>query len=52
MTYAGDVNLPATLTLAIVPIAPGKEAAAPNITSQVDGDKTVWRLPMNGGALP
>jgi len=51
VTYVGNVKLPAMLTLAIVPIAPGVAAAAPEITSRIDGGKTVWNLPMDGGTL-
>ena len=51
VTYVGNVKLPAMRTLAIVPIAPGDGAAAPKITSRIDGDRTIWNLPMDGGTL-
>ena len=51
VTYVGNARLPAMLTFAIVPIAPGKDVAAPKITPQVGDDKTIWKLPMDGGTL-
>ena len=52
VTYTGSVHLPVMLTLAIVPLAPGKDAGdAPRITSVADGGKTAWRLPIEAGTL-
>ncbi|HJN15773.1 MAG TPA: alginate lyase family protein, partial [Armatimonadota bacterium] len=49
VTYVGDADLPATLTLAIVPLRPGEEP--PEITSEREGDVTHWTLPTSGAPL-
>jgi len=52
VTYKGRVGLPATITLAIVPLAPGEPlAGAPKITSQRDAGRTLWSLPCRGRAI-
>jgi len=52
VTYVGRIQLPAVITLAIIPLAPGSAlASAPKVTFEADGDKTLWRLPLDPGAL-
>jgi hypothetical protein len=48
----GSVRLPATLTVALVPLEPGQGLEnLPEITSQVAGDQTTWNLPTRRGPL-
>ena len=52
VTYAGEIDLPAALTLAPIPIAPGGDPSAlPAINSAVAKGQTVWTLPYPGGAV-
>ncbi|MSS72372.1 MAG: hypothetical protein EXS64_12910 [Candidatus Latescibacteria bacterium] len=52
VTYVGSVHLPASLTVALIPLDPGQTLdALPEITSQVAGDKITWALPIRGGRL-
>ena len=52
VTYAGQMQMPATITLAMVPIAPGSDASSlPAITAQVIDGKTAWTLPHDGGVV-
>lgn len=52
VTYVGSVNLPASLTVALIPLEPGQGLdALLEITSQVAGDKTTWVLPTQDGHL-
>lgn len=48
VTYSGEMQFPAMVTLAIVPLAPAESMdALPEITHEGD----VWRLPYEGGEL-
>ncbi len=52
VTYVGRVKLPAVITMALIPLAPGADAAsAPKIEGRTEGGRTVWRLPVAGGAI-
>ena len=52
VTYVGEVELPAVLTMALVPFAPGEDIeGVPEVTSEVEGQGTVWMLPADGGVL-
>ena len=52
VTCVGSVRLPATLTVALVPLEPGQSLEAlPEITPQIVGGKIVWNLPTRGGHL-
>jgi len=52
VTYTGSVKLPATVTVALIPLAPGQELTDwPSILSQAANGRTVWTLPTAGGAL-
>ena len=52
VTYAGEIDLPAVLTLALIPIAPGGDPSAlPAINSAVAKGQTVWTLPYPGGSV-
>ncbi|NQZ68831.1 MAG: heparinase II/III family protein [Lentisphaeria bacterium] len=46
VTYTGQATLPLVLTVAIIP-----GDVKPKITSEQDGDETVWHLPYKGGSL-
>jgi hypothetical protein len=51
VTYTGQLNLPATITVAPIPLAADQELSAlPEITSETDDGTTTWTLP--GGRLP
>lgn len=46
VTYTGTLTLPATITLAVVPIeSEKKRIELPIISSEKDGDNTIWKLP-------
>jgi len=50
VTYVGQIALPATLTIAMVPLAPGQALdSVPEVTSQTHGGSTVWTLPVARG---
>jgi len=51
VTYSGSLPLPATITVALIPIAPGAEMVLPEITSSTADGKTLWTLPHPGGAV-
>lgn len=52
VTYSGVVTLPAVITLAIVPAAPGGRAPElPPIARTVEAGADVWTAPVSGGAL-
>lgn len=52
VTYVGDVELPAMLTMAMVPLAPGQSPdEMPKIASQQGRDATTWTLPVAQGQL-
>lgn len=52
VTYAGRAELPALLTVAIVPLAPGQELDdLPGISREVHDGETIWTLPAGDGAL-
>jgi len=52
VTYTGPVELPAVLTTAIVPLAPGQGLEdLPGITREARADETLWTLPTGGEAL-
>jgi hypothetical protein len=52
VTYTGEVRLPATLTVALIPLAPEQKIEdLPQIRPQEDDGKTVWVLPVAGGEL-
>ncbi len=50
VTYVGQVTLPMTLTIAMVPLAPGQALdSLPKVTRQTQGESTVWTLPVARG---
>ena len=52
VTFAGRAELPAVLTVAIVPPAPGQALDdLPDIARREGDGETVWTLPMSDGAL-
>ncbi len=52
VTYTGRVTLPAALTIALIPLAPGEAlTAVPAITCQTQGETSVWTLPLAKGSL-
>ena len=52
VTYVGEVKLPAMITLAIIPLAPGADLSdIPQITSQATDAATTWALPIDAGTL-
>ncbi len=52
LTYAGRVDLPATLTVAMVPIASGGSLEdLPLIVGSDEGHRTAWELPCATGAV-
>ena len=52
VTYVGSIRLPASLTLALVPLEPGQGLnTLPEITLQTISGKTVWSLPARDGCL-
>ena len=52
LTCVGKVDLPSTLTVAMVPIAPGGSVDdLPRIAQNADGQETVWELPCSTGAV-
>ena len=52
VTYVGKVTLPATLTMAIVPLAPGQTLQdVPIIGARKKKDQTIWSLPVKGAHL-
>ncbi len=52
VTYTGKVGLPATISVALVPLAPGQDASeAARVTSRVEAGSTIWTLPIEGGTL-
>jgi len=52
VTYVGDAKLPAMLTMAMVPLAPGQSRDdVPTITSRQGQDATTWTLPLAEGQL-
>ncbi|MDP6779339.1 MAG: heparinase II/III family protein, partial [Candidatus Latescibacteria bacterium] len=52
LTYVGRADLPAVLTVAMVPIAPdGSTEDLPRISSRIEDDRTIWVLPCAAGAV-
>jgi hypothetical protein len=52
VTYVGRAALPATLTIALIPLAPGQPLEAlPRIASRTAGESTIWTLPLPDGDL-
>ena len=52
LTYAGPVDLPATLTVAMVPVASGGSLEdLPRIVQSPEGQGTAWRLPYCTGTV-
>jgi hypothetical protein len=52
VTHTGQLKLPATLTVALVPLAPGQSLEAiPKVTSGVVDGKTTWFLPTSKGVV-
>jgi len=52
VTYVGDVKLPAMLTLAIIPLAPGADLSdIPEIASETKDDVSTWLLPVKDATL-
>jgi len=52
VTYTGPVELPAVLTMAIVPLSPEQSIDdLPRISSETDRDGTTWVLPVANGQL-
>lgn len=52
VTYVGAVDLPATITVALVPLAPDQTLdELPAITSAAEGVATSWSLPTRTGVL-
>ncbi|MFO7945492.1 MAG: heparinase II/III family protein [Armatimonadota bacterium] len=52
VTYVGQMPSPATVTLALVPLAPEEDlSAAPDITKTPDDGTVTWHLPVEGGTL-
>ena len=52
VTYTGQVKLPAMITVALVPLAPGQGlGGCPKVISQAVNGKTVWTLPVKRGKL-
>ncbi len=52
VTYVGAVNLPAMITVAIIPLAPAEELAeVPEIGSHEAEGQVVWTLPTASGQL-
>lgn len=52
VTFIGEVRLPAVVTVAIIPLEPGRTPAdLPKIASRVSGGQTRWLLPISGGQL-
>ncbi len=52
VTYVGQAQLPTTLTVAIIPLAPGQDLAElPQIGREAVEGRTVWSLPTAGHVL-
>jgi len=52
VTYVGDVKLPATITVAMIPLAPEQSLGdMPQVTSHATENGTEWTLPIGGGTL-
>ena len=52
VTYTGSVVLPAMITVAIVPLAPGEELTdIPPVRSEAAADQTLWLAPTREGTL-
>jgi len=52
VTYAGEVKLPATITVALVPFTPGQQLSdIPKITNMPYGEKTTWKMQIAEGTL-
>lgn len=52
VTYVGRVALPAILTIALIPVAPGEDLGTlPTVTQEARGERTVWTVPTATGAL-
>jgi hypothetical protein len=52
VTYTGEVKLPATITVALIPLMPEQKAAdMPRVTSQTADGVTTWLLPTPKGVL-
>jgi Heparinase II/III-like protein/Heparinase II/III N-terminus len=52
VTYVGQIPLPAMLTIALVPLAPGQARdSLPEVTGQTQGESTLWTLPLARGNL-
>jgi len=52
VTYVGQVPIPAMLTIALVPLAPGQALdALPQIAGETRDERTVWTLPLAQGSL-
>jgi hypothetical protein len=52
VTYVGRAALPATLTIAMIPLAPGRPLAdLPRIVSRPNGESVIWTVPLPEGSL-
>ena len=52
VTYAGTTQIPAAITVAIVPLMPDQELSdLPQIKSTAQAEQTTWDLPAEGGRL-
>ncbi|MFO8078692.1 MAG: heparinase II/III family protein [Armatimonadota bacterium] len=52
VTHVGEAVLPKTLTMAIIPLAPGQDFSdLPEITHTVTAAGTIWQLPVAGATL-
>jgi len=52
VTYVGQVQLPATITVALIPLAADQNLESmPPITSHAADNGTKWTLPIDGGTL-
>jgi len=52
LTYTGRVSLPAMLTVAIIPLAPGADLSdIPQPASEPQGEATTWLLPIRDATL-